>query len=68
MIIYFLIGSIEQDQKLEYYMKQNDVDETGDFVDKNVKILPPHVEEIKRLVSCTVMSFLMYILNQKINV
>lgn len=52
MMIHFLIGSIEQDQRLdEYYMKQNDVDETGDFVDKNVKVLPPHVEEIKRLVS-----------------
>ncbi|XP_036150446.1 WD and tetratricopeptide repeats protein 1 isoform X2 [Monomorium pharaonis] len=42
-------GSIEQVQKLMYYMKQNDTDDAGDFVDKNVKILPPHVEEIKRL-------------------
>jgi len=52
MIIHFLIGSIERDQRLDkYYMKQNNVDETGDFVDKNVNILPPHIEEIKRLVS-----------------
>lgn len=49
---YLLIGSIERDQKLgEYYAKQNDVDDTRDFTDKNVKILPPHVEEVKRLVS-----------------
>lgn len=51
-MITFLIGSLERDQRLdEYYMKQNNIDDTGDFVDKYVKILPPHVEELKRLVS-----------------
>lgn len=68
MIILFLIGSIERDQRLdEYYIKQNDVDETGDFIDKNVKILPPHVEEIKRLVSLYRVIHYAYI-KQKINV
>ncbi|XP_039314625.1 WD and tetratricopeptide repeats protein 1 isoform X3 [Solenopsis invicta] len=43
-------GSIEHGQRLdEYYLKQNDIDDTDDFVDKNVKVLPPHIEEIKRL-------------------
>lgn len=68
--IYLLIGSIERDQKLdEYYAKQNDVDDTGDFADKNVKILPPHVEEVKRLVSLQIIIILYaYVLNKKIYV
>jgi len=50
--IYLLIGSIERDKNLDkYHRKQNDVDDTGDFINKNVKILPPHIEEVKRLVS-----------------
>lgn len=41
--------SIEWDQELgKYYLKQNDISHTEDLVDKSVKILPPHVEELKR--------------------
>jgi len=66
MIIHFLIGSIERDQKLDkYYMKQNNIDET-DFVDKNVNILPPHIEEIKRLVSLYRVIPYTHILNKKL--
>lgn len=52
IINYILLGSIEQDQEFgKYYMKQNDVSYTEDLVDKTIKILPPHVEELKRQVS-----------------
>lgn len=52
IINYILLGSIEWDQELgKYYLKQNDISYTEDLVDKSIKILPPHVEELKRQVS-----------------
>lgn len=47
-----LLESIDQDQELEKCcMEQIGVDNMEDFTDKNVKVLPPHVEELKRQVS-----------------
>lgn len=47
-----LLDSIERDEELgKYYVKQNNISYTEDFVGKTVKILPPHVEELKRQVS-----------------
>lgn len=52
IINYVLLESIEQDQELDkYHIKQNNTSYTEDLVDKTVKILPPHIEELKRQVS-----------------
>lgn len=46
--------SIELDLKIEFERsrtEQIDTESMEDFKDKNMKILPPHVEELKRQVS-----------------
>jgi len=48
---YVLLDSIERDEDLGKYMKQNNISYTENFVEKTVKILPPYVEELKRQVS-----------------
>lgn len=51
IINYILLESIEDQELDKNHIKQNNTSYTEDLVDKTVKILPPHIEELKRQVS-----------------